>query len=146
MDAKTPLVLTFSQFINPATALQVDGWLFRVPEGAEYELVEVSEEHTVAGTDAGSVTLDLKKTASATVQAPASGTTLLRTTFNLKSTANTPVKKTAADTTNGLVASRSVRTLKSGDRLGVDFTGTLTALAGMCLTVSLIMRRPPTYR
>lgn len=142
MDCKTPLILTFVQAINPATALMVDSWLFRCPEGFEYEVVEVNEEHTVAGTDGGAVTADLKKLISATVGAPSTGTSVLSSTFNLKSTANTPVKKTTA---SGLAA-KSVRTLRSGDRLGLDFTGTLTALGGMAVTVSLVMRRPGTYR
>lgn len=116
--------------------------MVRCPEGFEYEVVEVNEEHTVAGTDAGAVTADLKKLASATVGAPSTGTSVLSSTFNLKSTANTPVKKTTA---SGLAA-KSVRTLRSGDRLGLDFTGTLTALGGMAITVSLVMRRPGTYR
>jgi hypothetical protein len=143
MDAKTPLIISFSQGINPATALMVDFWLFQVPIGAEYEIVEATEEHTVAGTDGGAVTLDLKVTPAATVQAPASGTSVLSSTFNLKSTANTPVRK---DKASGLASTLAGRTLRSGDRLGVDLGGTLTALGGMRLTVSLVMRRPPINR
>jgi len=140
MDAKTPLVITKSIDINPATALPVDHILFICPEGAEYEVVEVKEAHTVAGSDGGAVTGDIKKHSAGT--APDAGTSVLSSTFNLKSTANTPVSK---NTASGLAA-QSVRRLTGGQMLSQDFTGTLTALAGCCVTVVLKMLRPPIYR
>jgi hypothetical protein len=61
-------------------------------------------------------------------EAPASGTTVLSSTFDLKSTANTPVRKTAA---SGLTATLANRKLDTGDRLSLNYTGTLTALVGV---------------
>lgn len=139
MNKSAPLV-TISQTINPATALMVDAVLFTVPTGAEYEVVEVLESHTVAGTDGSAVTLDLKKTSAGT--APASGTSVLSSTFDLKSTANTPVSK---NTASGLAA-MVTRRLTSRQMLCLDFTGTLTALAGMSVTVVLRLVRAGTYR
>lgn len=137
---KSPLVLALSQTINPATALMVDGTFFTCPAGAEYEVVEVIESHSVAGSDGGAVTADLKKCDSGT--APASGTSVLSSTFDLKSTANTPVSKTTA---SGLAA-EAVRILTAGQRLCLDLTGTLTALAGFNVTVVLRLRRAGNYR
>jgi hypothetical protein len=143
MDAKSPVIITYTQSINPATALPLDTPLFRCPAGAEYEVVEVTEEHTVAGGDGSAVTADLKITRSGTVQAPSAGTSLLTSTFDLKSTANTPVKKFPG---SGISPVKATRTLRAGDRLSLDYGGTLTALAGMCLTISLAMTRPATRR
>lgn len=140
MDSKAPLILQFTEFINPATALMVDGTLFTCPTGSEYEVVEVIESHTVAGSDGGAVTADVKKCTSGT--APSAGTSVLSSTFNLKSTANTPVAK---NTASGLAA-QPTRTLKSGERLCLDLTGTLTALAGFSLTIVLSRKRSATYR
>lgn len=137
---KAPRIVTFTQAINPATALMVDAGLFTVEAGAEYEVVEAIEAHTVAGSDGGAVTLDLKKAGSGT--APGAGTSVLSSTFNLKSTANTPVSKTRASG----IAAQSVRRLVGGQTLFLDFTGTLTALAGMCVTVVLRQTRFGTYR
>jgi hypothetical protein len=58
-----------------------------------------------------------------------SGTALHSGTYNLKGTANT-VQSLTLSTTSGVTA------LAAGDRIGIDFTGTLTAATGV-ITVCL---------
>lgn len=133
--------ISFTQAINPATALMTDTTLMTVEAGAAYEVVEVIESHTVAGTDGSAVTVDVKRCASAV--APASGDTVLGSTFNLKSTANTPVSKTKA---SGLASTQASRTIVAGQRLCLDFSGALTALAGFNIVVVLKQLRAGTNR
>jgi len=90
------------------------------------EIMRITETHSTAGSDAGTVTLDVKKAGSGV--AIASGTTLLTSTFNLKSTANTPVIK------EGVNLSAN-RVLKEGDRIGLVSSGTLTALTDVQITI-----------
>lgn len=90
------------------------------------EIMRITESHVVAGTNAGAVTLDVKKAGSGV--AIASGTTLLSSTFNLKSTANTPVIKEGMDLS-------SSRVLIEGDRIGLVVSGTLTALSDVHITI-----------
>lgn len=97
-----------------------------------YRVVEVREAHPVAGTDAGAVTLDVKKATGTT--AIASGTTVLGSTFDLKGTINTVVAKTRA---NGGVVSTPVGYLAQGDRLGVDITGVTTSITQVVLSIVL---------
>ena len=92
------------------------------------EVVAVSEVHTVAGSDAGAVTLDVTKCDG--TEAPASGVTVLNATFDLKSTANTVVDAT-------LTATKANRKLVDGERLGINVTGTLTAVAGGVVTIRI---------
>jgi hypothetical protein len=87
-----------------------------------WKLISADYTSTVAGTDAGTVTLQLTKCTGTT--APASGTALLSATIDLKTTANT----TAAGT---LVSNQSTLSFTSGDRLAVDVTGTTTAVDGI---------------
>ena len=90
------------------------------------EIIRITETHSTAGTDAGAVTLDVKKAGSGI--AIASGVTLLESTFNLKSTANTPVYKDGQN----LSANRR---LKEGDRIELVTSGTLTALTDVQITI-----------
>lgn len=99
----------------------------------KYDVIAVRESHAVAGSDAGAVTLDVVKATGTT--AVASGTTVLGSTFDMKGTANTVVSKTRS---NGGVLSTPVATLAQGDRLGFNFTGTITDLAGS--VVSIVLR------
>ena len=92
------------------------------------EVLWVAESHIVAGTDAGSVTMDIVKLTSG--QAVASGVSILTAEFDMKSTANTPVQKQGKDLAN-------TRQLKNGERLALDFTGKLTALEGVQVTLYL---------
>jgi len=90
------------------------------------EVMIASEVHSVAGSDAGSVVLDIQKLTGTT--ALGSGTSILATTFNLKSTAYTPVQKSGT----GLSTARQLATT---DRLALKTTGTLTALQGVQVTL-----------
>lgn len=93
------------------------------------QVIGVSEVHTTAGSDGSAVTLMLKKCSGTTV--PASGTDMLSASLNMKGTAQTVQAGT-------LVTNIDTLTLSAGDRLAVDFTGTITALAGVVITVDLI--------
>jgi len=83
------------------------------------------EAHTTAGTDAGSVTLQLERLQG--TEALDAGDELLETAINLKGTADTYVRGT-------LVKGYNV-SLKIGDRLALKDAGTLTGLAGVCVTI-----------
>jgi hypothetical protein len=114
----------------PLVAASVDQVAF-IADGP-YEVIAAREVHETAGTDGSAVTLDIKKVTGTT--AGTSGTTVLATTFDLKSTAKTVVTKNAS---SGLTTTLANRKLDAGDRLFLDFTGTLTALAGGMVTIYL---------
>lgn len=90
----------------------------------------VWESHEVIGSDGSAVTVGIEKLTSGT--APGSGVSVLESEFNLKGTINVPVKGT-------LSATPSNRQLAIGDRLALEDTGTLTAVAG--LTVTIVLRQ-----
>jgi len=94
-----------------------------------YEFLAAFEEHAVAGDDPGAVTLDITKDISGVV--PGAGVSLLASPFNLKSTANTVVNPGPA-TVNSTIQ------IAAGDRISVNFTGTLTTLSGVVVTIFLI--------
>lgn len=97
----------------------------------DYEVVDVSEVHDVAGTDGGTVSLDVfidKLT-----NTPGGGATALSAVINAKATADTVQ-------VSGLSTSRRARLLSQGDRLTAKYTGTLTALVGANINVSLLPR------
>lgn len=102
----------------------------------DYRVVSIEEVHTTAGTDGGAVTLMPVK-ASGTTKTP-SGTALLTGTFNMKAAANTVQ-------TGTLVSDDAALTLAAGDRLGFNFTGTFTSLAGVCVTFVLLPLRTQAY-
>jgi hypothetical protein len=87
---------------------------------------EVLYSHGTAGSDGGAVTLQLKRLKG--TDAPSAGDALLSAGFNCKGTANTVQVGALTGTTANL-------TLAKGDRLGFDYTGTLTALANVVVTV-----------
>lgn len=97
-----------------------------------YQVTAVREVHAVAGTNGGAVTLQLTKDTA--TDAPGAGTDLLTNNtnagFDLKGTANTVQAGT-------LTATAASLQLAAGDRLSLDFAGTLTTLAGVVVTVSL---------
>lgn len=90
------------------------------------EVFWVAESHTIAGTDAGAVTLDIEKLTG--TQAPGSGISILTTAFNLKGTINTVVQKQGLDLS-------TARQLVNGNRLCLKLTGTLTDVAGCQVTL-----------
>lgn len=98
----------------------------------QYELLMVQEVHSVLGTDAGAVTIDVMKATGTT--APGSGTSVLASTFNAKGTINTVLTRSKATAT---LAAQATRTFAPGDRVCVVFTGVLTALAGVAVSIYL---------
>lgn len=112
--------------VVPVAAATVDSNVF-IATGP-CEVVGVSEVHTVAGTDAGAVTLDVTKCDG--TEAPASGVSVLNATFDLKGTANTVVDA-------ALTATKANLKLVDGERLAINVTGTLTSLAGGVVTIRL---------
>lgn len=119
--------VTFSMLANASLADQA----FFIADRA-YIVKAISEVHSVAGNDAGAVNLQVTKDTG--TNAPGAGTDLLTDNsnagFNLKGTANTVQNGT-------LVTTAATVTLAAGDRLAVDFAGTLTTLAGVVVTVLL---------
>lgn len=93
-----------------------------------YKVFGVRLIQDVAGSDGGAVTLMLEKLTGTT--APGSGTSLMTVAFDLKATARTPQ-------TGALVASAASLTLAAGNRLGLNLTGTPTAVAGVLVEVDL---------
>lgn len=98
-----------------------------------YQVSAIKEVHATPGNDAGAVNLQVTKDTS--TDAPGAGTDLLTNNtnagFNLKGTANTVQSGTLSATAADLQ-------LAAGDRLSLDFAGTLTTLAGVQVTVTLI--------
>lgn len=94
----------------------------------DYEVLEVSEVHSTAGTDGGTVSGDIFIDKGTT--APGGGATAIAAVFSLKATANTTTFTAPATALHS-------RTAKKGDRITFKTTGTLTALAGIVVTVSL---------
>lgn len=86
-----------------------------------HEIVEIVCMPVVAGSDGSAVSAEVKKASGTT--ATGSGTAVQSAVFDLKGTAYTVQTAT-------LSATKSTRELAAGDRLGVDFTGTLTAAEG----------------
>lgn len=107
-----------------AVAADYDGVPFIADK--KYEVVVVKERHGAVGTDAGAVTLMVKKVPSGT--AKAAGTDVLAAGINLKAAANT-----AQDGT--LHATLANKQLAAGDGLGLEPTGVLTAVDAVGVTV-----------
>lgn len=94
------------------------------------KVVGVVVRVTTAGTDAGAVTLTIRKVPSGT--AITSGTALHSGTANLKGTINTNQTLTLSTTPSDLF-------LAPGDSIAADFTGVLTAATG-AITVAMVPR------
>lgn len=133
-----PVVLQFGP--PGANAALADGYIFTALD-ADYELVAVSEVHGTAGSDGGAVTADVVRVASGGTIA--AGTSLLASTFSLKSTVDTPVTKNVSN--GGLPAAQSSRVIARGQSVAINLAGTLTALAGMAITVVLLPIRRRTW-
>lgn len=97
-----------------------------------YQVMSATEIHAVAGNDAGAVNMQLTKDTS--TNAPGAGTDLLTNNtnagFDMKGTANTLQTGTLTGTAASLL-------LAAGDRLAVDYAGTVTTLAGVAISVVL---------
>lgn len=92
------------------------------------KVTAIVERHATAGSDAGAVTVMLKKVASGT--AASAGTDMLSAGISLKGTADTNAAGSLSATAANLL-------LAAGDSLALVTTGTLTAVAGVCVTVTL---------
>lgn len=111
-----------------AAAADFDG-LFFVADNA-YEVESVTERHGTAGSDAGAVTLMVKKVPSGT--AKAAGADVLSAGINLKAAADT-------NAAGALTATAANKKLAGGDALGLVPTGTLTAVDAV--TVQVVLKR-----
>lgn len=89
---------------------------------------KISEIHTVAGNDAGAVTLQVERLQG--TEALDAGDTLLSTAFNLKGTANTLQE-------GSIITNGRVNGLAIGDRLALKDAGTLTNLQGVAVIVEV---------
>lgn len=96
-------------------------------------VVAIYEIHRVAGSS--TPTAVIRKCSSG--QTIAQGTTLMVGSFDMAGTAQT--QQTAALATNN-----STLILNAGDRLAIDYSGTLTTIAGVCVTVWLQPLEYPT--
>jgi hypothetical protein len=106
-------------------ASPVDAAFFIAP--FDLTIKQVQEVHGTAGSDGGAVTLQVERL-QGTEAAGGNGDSLLASTVNMKGTANTVVVP-------GLTTTTAHLTLSKGDRLGLNYTGTLTALANVAITV-----------
>ena len=93
-----------------------------------YEFCAALEIHSTAGTDGSAVTLDIVKDTSGI--APTGGVSVLAGTIDMKATANT-FQIGAPSTTRENIQ------IAAGDRLSINFTGTLTSLAGVVVEIVL---------
>lgn len=112
-------------------ASSVDDWVFVADR--PYTVVSIKEVHSVAGNDGGTVTADVRKVTDVSAPGAAAGSTVkefLSAALNLKSTANTTV-------TGTLTATGADLDLATGDKVGVNYVGTLTTLAGAVLVIEL---------
>lgn len=137
---QSPLFLTYA--IGPNAALLTAGnvALFTAPVGSAWEVVDIAELHETLGTNGAAVTLDVVKCTG--TQAAGSGASMLAAVFNLKATINTVVRKNRSA---GLSTTKANLQLAAGHRLALAFTGTLTALTGLSVTVTLVPTRRPTF-
>jgi hypothetical protein len=99
---------------------------------AAYEVTAVREVHSTAGSDGSDVNLNVERLQG--TEAPGGNGDALLTDnsdagFDLKDTANT--------VQDGTLVTTAVKQLAVGDRLGLNFTGDLTAVAGLVVTVYL---------
>lgn len=111
----------------PLNAGCVDQCVFIVPY--VMTITGITEVHATAGNDASAVTLNLTKDISGVL--PGQGSTIMSGTFDMKGTANTDQTATMATATNN----SGLLTFAAGDRIGANFTGTITTLAGVTVTL-----------
>lgn len=97
-----------------------------------YQVTAIREIHAVAGDDAGAVNIQVTKDTG--TDAPGAGANLLTNNanagFNAKGTANTVQAGTLTATGADLL-------LAAGNRLSLDFAGTVATLAGVVVVVTL---------
>lgn len=123
IDNKDGFYITFSlPGSDSATAAKYGViWSVRNP----CEILWVAESHAVAGSDGGSVGLNIERLSG--TEALDGGDEMLVADIDLKGTANTVVQRQGVDLQN--------RKLIRGDRIAVKDSGTLTSLEGVQLTL-----------
>lgn len=94
----------------------------------ECNVTEVREVHQTLGTDAGAVNLNIEKLTG--TQALDNGVDVLASTIDLKGTINTVV-------TGTLTTTVADKRLTRGDRLAMNDTGTLTAVANVTVVIEI---------
>lgn len=119
---------TFANVDSTYEESSLDTPVFLCPGGINYHVVSVDEIHTVAGTDGGAVSLDVKVCSG--TQAPSAGQSVLASVINLKATANTLQSA-------GLNSTPANLDISGEERLCVVFSGTQTSLQGGCVTIRL---------
>jgi hypothetical protein len=122
-DVIVPQTLTVTYRLKASPATEA----FFIADAA-YQVTAIREVHSTAGSDATPPTISVSKDTG--TAAPGAGTGLLTAALSLHATANTVQ-------TGSLSATKSDLQMAAGDRLSVVLTGTLTALAGVVVTVSL---------
>lgn len=136
---EAPVVLTFAAGPN-AALLTAPNVALLVADG-EYEILSASETHETLGTDGSAVTVDVVKASDGT--ALSGGTSMLGSAFNLKATINTEQRKTISN--GGLSTTAANRRVTRGQRIGLKFSGTMTAVTGVNVTVVLQRIRRPKW-
>lgn len=113
---------------DAATAANYGGF-YIIPDTCY--IVDFREVHQVAGTDGGTVSLDLEKLTSG--QAPGAGTVLTSSALSLKATAN--VVQTAT-----LITTLTSINLAKSDRLSLKIgTSVLTSVSNVTVLIGLIL-------
>lgn len=133
---QAPLVLTFSAGPNAALLTTPNVGLFTAD--VKYRIVAAYERHETLGTNGSAVTADIVKSSSGTSMA--SGASLLASTFNLKAANNTTQERTYS---GGTLATDQY--INAGQCVGINFSGTFTALTGVSITVILVRQDCPNW-
>ena len=119
------LEISARQLASPATELVFIA-------NAKYQVTAVRYRHHVAGTNGSAVTLQVTKDPSGT--APGAGTALLTNNTNAGFDCKAAVDTNQVGTLTATTASLQ---LAAGDGLSLAYTGTLTTLAGVAVTIAL---------
>jgi activator of 2-hydroxyglutaryl-CoA dehydratase len=125
-DLKNKDILSECIFIPGTSAATSANYGRFITLNRPIQIISIQEIHETAGTDGGAVTLDVVVVNDGS--AISTGTSLLSSTFNLKSTANTLVRKQKRDLS-------SARKIEPNQTIALKTSGTLTAVAGVCVTV-----------
>ena len=121
---KPTLVVTLRA--DAEEAVDANAWI--CPDlGCKYQLLSVEEVHSVVGGAAAAV---MPEKATGTT-APASGTDLLTAALDLTASVETVRNGT-------LTATESARVFAPGDRIVLDFSGTVAGLAGCIIQFVLV--------
>ena len=110
----------------PISASSVDESIFIASDS--WQITHIEEVHTVAGNDGSAVNVTVTNCDG--TDAPSAGNNMLQAVIDLKGTANTMQTGTLTATTADLQ-------LADGDRLALDYSGTLTTLAGGSITIHM---------